>query len=375
MSVTMPLLPTDIPEDIGIPSATFEEITSYIESWVDGDRTEAAAIGLARRGRVLTRGIGRMMLESGEMVLPADAIFLIASITKPVTCAAVMLLIEKGLTQIDMPVNAIVPEFRGQGKETITLHHLLTHTSGLPDMIPENVEYRKEFRPLDEFIKRICTVDLHFTPGTNISYQSTGIAMLGEIVKRVTRKPLPEFLHDEIFVPLGMDDTSLGIQYIDESRIPTIRVPEEVIEAEWNWNRAYWRELEAPWGGMFTTVRDLNVFLQTFLNGGAYGDARILSPETVADMIANHTDCMPDLPDEAKQKASWGLGWRLNGPTPSYGRECPPSPQAFGHAGASGTECWADPETDLSCALFTTQPEMYGSREFKKVADMVSGAG
>jgi len=370
MSVTTPLLPTDIPEDVGISSGTFEEINSYMQSWIETDRAAAAAIGLARRGRVLMRGVGRMTLDSDGVVLPADAIFLVASITKPVTCAAVALLLQKGLIQIDTPVSAIVSEFRGQGKETITIHHLLTHTSGLPDMIPENMEYRKEFRPLDKFIERICTVNLLFKPGTGVSYQSTGIAMLGEIVKRITGTPLPEFLHDEFFVPLGMDDTSLGIQNIDENRIPTIRVPEEVIEAEWHWNRAYWRGLGAPWGGMFTTVRDLNIFLQTFLNGGAYGNTRILSPETVAGMIANHTDYMPDLPDEAKQKANWGLGWRLNGPTPSFGGKSPPSQQAFGHGGSTGTECWADPETGLSCALFTTQPEMYGSDEFKRVADL-----
>ncbi|MBI4551194.1 MAG: beta-lactamase family protein, partial [Candidatus Latescibacteria bacterium] len=257
--MTIPI--TDRPEDIGLSSERLAKAFAYIESWVATDLAPGAAIGLARQGRHLTpRGFGRMAPKPDAPMLPSDAIFLTASVTKPVACAAVMLLVERGQAGLDTPVVSVIPEFGAQGKDRVTIRHLLTHTSGLLDMIPENVDYRKRHAPLDEFIARICDLDLLFEPGTNISYQSAGIAILGEIVWRVTGTPLPEFLRREMFEPLGMDDTSLGVRPDLLARIPEIRLPDDLIEADWGWNKPYWRAFGAPWGGMFSTVRDMSVF-------------------------------------------------------------------------------------------------------------------
>lgn len=374
MHARTPLIQASSSQQLGISAKAFDSMMDMIRSWVERDIAPAVALGLAGNGFTISRGFGRMKpgLHSGD--LPADAVFLTASLTKPVTCTAIGQLVERGLIQLQTRVQSLVPEFSGHGKEEVTVHHLLTHTSGLPDMIPENMEYRKSFRPLSDFINRICTLELLFPPGTGISYQSTGIAMLGEIVHRVTGRSLPQFLQQELFETLGMCDTSLGLGDIDESRIPAIRVPEDQMEAEWHWNRRYWRTLGAPWGGMFSTVNDMNIFLQTILNHGKYGKARVLAPQTVKAMTSNHTDGLPGISAEAKGKEAWGLGWRLNQPIPVFGTQSPASALTFGHFGATGTMNWADPATGYSCAVFTTQPSMCGSSEFQALTDIFCNA-
>ncbi|MBI4553312.1 MAG: beta-lactamase family protein, partial [Candidatus Latescibacteria bacterium] len=215
-------------------------------------------------------------------------------------------------------------------------------------------------------------LDLLFEPGTNISYQSAGIAILGEIVWRVTGTPLPEFLRREVFEPLGMADTALGVRPEMLGRIPEIRLPDDLIEADWGWNKPYWRAFGAPWGGMFSTVRDMSVFCQTFLSGGAYGGVRVFDPATVRAMTTDQTALMDRLPAEVKQKEAWGLGWRLNRPETAFGTGL--SPRTFGHYGATGTVVWAAPDTGLSCAIFTTQPSLCESGEFRQCAGMIREA-
>ena len=368
--MSMTLEATERPEDLGLSSDGVAGLLDYIESWIDDDIAPGAAIGLARHGALLTRGFGRMAPEVNAPPLPLDTIFLTASVSKPVTCTAVAKLMETGDVLIDTPVMYFIPEFGVKGKDRIKVHHLLTHTSGLPDMIPENILYRKQHKPLKAFISRICELDLLFEPGTNISYQSTGIAILGEIVQRVTGISLSAFLRREIFLPAGMYDTSLGSGDIDLDRIPFIRLAGDMVDADWSWNNTYWREFGAPWGGMFSTVRDMNIFCQLFLHDGEYGGVRIFEPRTVEDMKANQTQRMPLIPGDTKKTQSWGLGWRLNQP-PAFGNARPPSPEAFGHYGATGTMVWADPDTGLSCALFTTQPTLCDSEAFHRCTDMV----
>jgi CubicO group peptidase (beta-lactamase class C family) len=106
-------------------------------------------------------------------------------------------------------VAEVVPEFGNRGKEAIRVRHLLTHTSGLPDQLPKNHDLRAKHTPLSEFVKRICDLDLLFEPGTRISYQSTGIAILGEIVERLEGRSLCDVLRTLFFDPLGLVDTSL----------------------------------------------------------------------------------------------------------------------------------------------------------------------
>ncbi|MBM3264644.1 MAG: beta-lactamase family protein [candidate division Zixibacteria bacterium] len=362
------------PEDIGLSGQGIDRLYGYMQQLVDTDRVATAAIGIARYGRMLApAAFGRMQPDVGAPVQP-DTIFLTASVTKPVTCAAVCHMIQQGRFDLDTPVAALIPEFGQNGKGRVAVRHLLTHTSGLPDMIPENVEYRKRFAPLEDFLKRIYELKIDFDPGMDIRYQSTGIAVLGEIVRRISGLPLPQYLQLVFFKSFGMKDTSLGSDGIDTERVAHVRLSPEQDAETWTWNKPYWRRFGAPWGGMFSTVRDMNVFLQAFLAGGIFEGVRVLEPATVADMIQNHTALMPGIPQTSKAREARGLGWRINEPRNTSGVETPPSERAFGHNGATGTLVWADPDIGVSCVLFTGQPDMCDSVEIRRCTDLVIAA-
>lgn len=345
------------PNEAGLSPPRLDRVCEWIDRHVAAGHLPAAALLVARRGRIAAhRAFGRQRLSADSPPCQPDTVFLVASVTKPVTCAAAMLLVERGQLALEDPVAAFVPEFAVRGKEAVQVRHLLTHTSGLPDMLPDNEALRAAHQPLEEFIRRICDLPLDFPPGTNVQYQSMGIAMLAEIVRRVTGVPCGEFMRREIFLPLGMADTSLGARTDLYPRIAEVNISDEARQTDWHWNTKYWWHFGAPWGGLFSTVRDLAVFLQTFLNGGRYGDAQVFSPATVAAMTANQIARLPHVPPEVRRERPWGLGWWLNGPHAADFFGDLLSPRAFGHGGATGTVVWADPETDLLCVFFTTQP-------------------
>lgn len=359
----------------GISTKRLNQVYHYLEELVHTGRMPGASILVAVNGiPVEARSFGNMRLQTGSLQVQPDTIFLVASVTKPVTAAAVMLLVERGKLLLDDPVYSIIPEFANRGKETITVRHLMTHTSGLPDMLPENTQLRQQHAPLKEFIRRICDLELDFPSGTNIQYQSCGIAILGEIVERITGSSLPEFLRGEIFSPLGMHDTSLGIGDLQADRIAHVNVGEEMQKVDWGWNKSYWRNFGAPWGGMFSTVNDMFCFCQTFINGGEFDGIRVFSPVTTKAMTTDQTTSMPEIPSEIKSGRVWGLGWRLQ-PTADWSAFGDlVSSGSFGHYGATGTVVWADPFRQMVCILFTTQPSASAEGILGRCSNMVAAS-
>lgn len=270
-----------------------------------------------------------------------DTVFLLASITKPMTAGAVMLLADRGQIKIEDPAGKYLPEFREGGRAKITIRHLLTHTSGLPDMLPENEELRRRHAPLQDFVRGAIKTPLLFAPGAECRYQSMGILLAAEIVKRVTRQPLPRFLAHEVFGKLGLKATSLGLDGREIRRT----APSQIAgSSDWDWNSPYWRGLGAPWGGAFAPAQDVAAFLRAFLHPE---EQRVWKPETAQRMITNQN---------AGLDKAWGLGWAVNsresgGP---FGKGC--SARAFGHSGSTGTLAWADPARDATLVMLTGRP-------------------
>lgn len=366
------MLISDQPEEIGLSASRLQRVYDLLDNCVGQEMITGSAISVARGGIALqAQGFGRMGPQADAQPIQPNTVFLVASVTKPVTAAAAMLLVERGKICLDDLVISIVPEFGSKGKEKITIRHLLTHTPGLPDMLPENEELRAKHAPLSEFVRRICDCELLFDPGTNVSYQSMGIAMLGEIVERFEGMPLRDFMQRELFKPLGMNDTFLGIQQELLDRVARVNVPETT---DWHWNSPYWRNFGAPWGGMFSTVRDMTVFCQMFLNGGELGDVRIFSPATVTAMTSNQIIPMPDIPQRVKFTDAWGLGWQLKPANNSLPFGDLVSPESYGHLGATGTMVWVDPSLETICVLFTNQPNPLDGRLFSLCSNAVAAA-
>jgi len=343
---------------------------NFLEGAVQRDEIPGAAIQLTVGDKLTVRKAFGSFKPNLADPMQQDSIFLVASITKPFTVAAAVLLAERGQLLLDDPACHYLPEFGNSGKENITLRHLMTHSSGLPDMLPENQSLRERHAPMSDFIERICQLKLDFPAGTGLQYQSTGLAILGEIVQRVSGISLKEFLREEFIEPLGMKDTALAMGGLQEERVSVVKLPPEQVGVDWGWNSPYWRNLGAAWGGMFSTVEDLTRFLRMLLNGGEFQGKRIFSRSTIETMILDQTSPMALVPNEQKVMIRGGLGWRL---VPSscwgfFGDFL--SPGSFGHGGATGTVFWADPKRDMTFALLTTQPSIWSESLLCKASNL-----
>ena len=330
-------------------------IVRRFEERIEADAMSAASVRIEQRGDVILDWAGgRLDFDSGAAPIGTDSVYLIASITKPMTCCGVAKLIEWGLIDLQEPVAKYVPEFAANGKEGVLIRHCFTHTSGMPDMLPENEELRQDNAPLREFVASSCRTHLLFPPGTDLRYQSMGILLLAEIAERITKKPFRSFLAEEIFVPAGMDSTHLGWRPDFEGRTVVAKVADGQSTAGWNHNSPYWREFGAPWGGAYSTTADIARLLRLMLDGGAAEDGRpVLLPGTAKLMLGDHTGSLPDLPAPARLAEGYGLGWRIQrlGESGWYGSAVPAG--AFGHAGATGTVAWADPASGVTFVALT----------------------
>ncbi|MDP6665858.1 MAG: serine hydrolase domain-containing protein, partial [Dehalococcoidia bacterium] len=156
-------------------------IVRRLEDRIDSGAMSAASVRVERRGELLFEWAGGTRgFDSAAPPADTESVFHVASISKPMAACGVANLIERGLVDADDPVIEYVPEFGSNRKEGVTLRHCLTHTSGLPDMVPGNIALRKRNAPLSEFMAAACESRLLFPPGTDVRYQSSGILMLSE---------------------------------------------------------------------------------------------------------------------------------------------------------------------------------------------------
>jgi CubicO group peptidase (beta-lactamase class C family) len=326
----------------------FEEASRLMRAQTDSGDVAAAVLHVRRSGHELSRAFGAARVD-----LP----FLVASSTKPMTASAVLWLRDRRELALTDTVAKFVPDFRGGGRGAVTIHHLLTHTSGLPDMLPENTELRRRHAPLSEFVARTCRTPLLFQPGAKVSYQSMGILLAAAIVEKVSGEPMPGFVARTVFDPLGMRQTSFGLGGRRIADTAQCQVP-EAERSDWDWNSPYWRNLSAPWGGAHATARDLGTFLEAFVSTG--GTA--LSKSTADEMRAIQTGTL---------RPRFGLTWQRE--PGAFGRTC--SAETFGHSGSTGTMIWHDPATATTCVILTTRPATGSMASLlRPVSEIVGGA-
>jgi CubicO group peptidase (beta-lactamase class C family) len=307
------------------------------------------------------------------------AIFLIASITKPIVAMGAMLLVERGQLALNDRVADYLPEFGKQGKYGTTIRNLLTHTSGLPDMLTNNAELRQAHASLADFVKQTCAIAPDFPPGRSVQYQSMGFAVLAAIIEQISGQTCAEFLRQEFFLPLGMKETRLGApdDWFEGTppvadRIAEIRVPVDQMEAtDWNWNSRYWRQLGAPWGGLLTTPADLGQFAQLMLNGGRVGDRQLLSTATIGASVTNQLATMKDVPEEDRRFRPWGFGWRMQWANHANTFGDLVSSSTYGHWGATGTVLWIDHERQSFALILSTQPLDPNGAPFQRLSNAI----
>lgn len=370
----MPKLDYARPEEIGLDRERLNEAFNLLRKWTGGPDAPlpGGAILVGRNGKcVEPRFFGRQGPEPDAEPIRRDGMFLMASITKPVVYMAALQLVERGLLNLSDRVTRHIPEFAAHHKEDTLVLHLFTHTSGLPDMLPDNTELRRAHAPLSRFIEGAINAVPLFAPGTGLSYQSMGTLVVAEIVQRLTGRPIAEVLQRQIFEPLELKSISLGSRGVDRSRLVRVEEREEEQGTDFGWNSHYWQELGSPWGTLFSAPDDFAVICQLLLGGGQVAGVRLLSSATVAALRTNR---LHDLPEPIRRTQPWGLGWRMNhrGLPDSWGDIL--GPNVFGHSGATGTLCWMDPDRDAFCLILTTGVRAKAPWRLVHLSNMIASA-
>lgn len=349
-------LPHAKPADIGIDPKQLQVAYDLMEKWTTGKDAPVpgGAILVGRDGKVVPpRFFGRQGPEADAEPIRKDAMFYLASVTKPFIYMAAMRLVERGELNLSDRVTRYIPEFTGGGKDDAQILHLFTHTSGLPDELPNNAELRRKRSPLKAFVEGAMKAELLFKPGTRYSYASCGTVLTAEIIQRLSGQSVREFMKREVIDPLGLKSTGLGSQGFAPERLVRAVVPDYQKYKDADWNSTYWREFGSPAGGMFSTPEDVAVICSLMLGGGAWNGLKLLSPATVRMMTSNRLGDMPDVPESVRRTQPWGLGWRLNhaGTPDSWGDLL--DGRVFGHTGSVGNLVWMDPHTKGFCILLS----------------------
>jgi CubicO group peptidase (beta-lactamase class C family) len=323
---------------------TSKEVTAALNPFVDKGTLAGAVTVVADKDKVLSLDTVGSAAIAGKKPMAADTLFWIASQSKPITAVAVMLLVDDGKLKIDDPVVKHLPEFKnvkvrvkdekGEAslvapKVTMTIKHLLSHTSGMP------FASAKETPTLDGLTLKDATesyavTPLHAEPGAKYQYSNAGINTAGRIVEVVSGMPFEKFLDKRLFGPLGMKDTTFFPNKEQVSRLAKAYRPkkggglEETKIGQLKYPLDGPGRHPMPAGGLFSTARDVTIFCQMMLNGGTHGGKRILSEESVKAMTTKQTGKLPN---------GYGLGWSTG--------------SAFGHGGALSTNMAVHPKQGL----------------------------
>lgn len=343
-----PLLSTADPADVGMDPARLARLDDLVEEIIASGRMPGCVILVARHGAVVWRkAYGMAEVEPEQRPMSADTPFDLASLTKTVaTTTAAMILLERGEFRLDQPVAYYIPAFGDKGKGDITLRQLLLHTSGLPAW----EDFGKTCSNTADVIDAICALEPKYAPGVRYLYSDLNMILLGEVIRRVDGRRLDEFCLEEVFEPLGMAHTMFNpTGAFAASAAATTRaegradVPDgTMLVGRVHDNNAAVMGGVSGHAGLFSTADDLAVFAQMLLNGGIYGDTRILSPVTVKRMTEEHL--------RVGTTVRRGLGWDLHSDEFCTSGDLLSS-SAYGHTGFTGTSLWVDPQNDLFVIL------------------------
>jgi uncharacterized protein YbbC (DUF1343 family)/CubicO group peptidase (beta-lactamase class C family) len=371
-------------------SSRLEQIDGVVREAIEQKKCPGAVVLVSRFGRVVwwrpygQRCLGESATDDHRVrathhnshagALPApyaepmsrETVFDMASLTKVMaTATSVMILIDRGEITLGDRVTRFIPEFGQNGKESVTIEQLLRHRGGL---IADN--------PVDDYrdgpaksLERICALKPTYEPGSKFLYTDVGYITLGEIVRRVSGRPLDGFARENIFEPLGMCDTRFEIDAFQRSRTaPTERRDDRWMRGEVHDPRAHLLGGVAGHAGLFSTARDVATYAHMILGGGELCGRRVLSRAAIAAMTS---------PGDTPPRQLRGLGWDIDTPFTSIRGDLFPV-GGFGHTGFTGTSLWIDPASQTVVVILTNRvhPDGKGDvRELRrKVATIVASS-
>ncbi len=386
--LTVAAVPSGKPEDVGLSTERLQRINQVVQRAIDANEITGAVTVVSRKGRVAHFEAQGVMDTQRHTPMRKDAIFRMASMTKPIIGVAVMMMLEEGKVRLSDPVGQFIPEFKGSkvamempssgrgaapgqpprppdiytvpATRDITVRDLLTHTSGLASggagsreagrMAPRDTSSN-----LAAYMPKLGRAPLDFQPGTQWRYSAlAGIETLGRIVEVVSGQTLDVFLKQRIFDPLGMKDTSF---FPTDDRLPRVvslyeRTPkglQKIETPEWLATKTFF----SGGGGLWSTGEDYLQFAQMLTNGGELNGKRLLSPRTVALMASNHVGDLYGQAGTARRGMGFGLTVEVVvDPIAANRRQ---SSGSFGWDGAFGTHFWVDPKEQIAGVLLIQQ--------------------
>ncbi|MEM7000587.1 MAG: serine hydrolase domain-containing protein [Pseudomonadota bacterium] len=361
-------------EALGLDAEAVASLLARVRREVDEGLLPGAQVALARNGQIaVAESFGNASNES---------LICMFSATKGITSAAAWLLFQEGTLDEQERVADIIPEFAANDKQDITVQQLFTHTAGFP---------HAPFRPSqwlskEETLARFTQWRLTFEPGTQFEYHpSSSMWVIAELIERRSGLSYTDFVRERVLEPLALDDVFVGLPHGQNDRcLPVAHCGEAMTEADYQamgmpvppetevtedallaFNQPEVRAIGVPGGGGFANATGLALFYQALLHGGLDG-VELWSDETRSDALRVRSGDLKDL--MFRQPANRALGLIISGDDSrsfrGFGKTN--SPSAFGHNGAGGQLCWADPQTGLSLTYLTPGHDRNNVRQARR---------
>ncbi|HUR32625.1 MAG TPA: serine hydrolase domain-containing protein [Vicinamibacterales bacterium] len=389
------------PEDVGLAADRLPRIHDTVQRYLDAGQLAGAVTLVARRGRVAHFEAHGVMDLDSKAPMRKDAIFRIASMSKPVTGVAIMMLVEEGKVRLTDPVSRFIPEFKelkvavikpgyvtppvAQGQQPpvpdyytvpanreITVRDLLTHTSGLEsgslgNRVGSRLAPRDVTKTLADQVPKLALVPLDFQPGSQWTYSLlAGMDTLSRIVEIASGQTYDRFLKQRLFDPLGMKDSGFFVADDKVGRIAGLynRTPRGIEKGEtpaWLATRTFF----SGGGGLWSTAEDYAQFAQMLANGGELNGQRLLSPLTVELMASNHVGALYSGAGAGTRGEGMGFGLSMEVILDAVAANRRTSSGSFGWDGAFGTHFWVDPRQRLIGVLMVQTPGTGVTRDFE----------
>ena len=371
-------LPTAKPEDVGLSSVRLERIAQVLRGEIDHGRMPGAVIAISRKGKLAYYESFGFLDKAAGTPMPKDAIFALASMTKPMAAVAALMLVETNDLLLNDPIGNYLPALKDMKVATATgteparrqptLQDMMRHTAGVTYGIQGTTDLHKRYPSGNvsdtmsgpQFLETLGKLPLHYQPGTRWDY-SFGLEVTGLAVEVVTKQRLGDFLQSRLFVPLGMVDTQFVVPASKAARIarplpldpetgkpPTFRVPVK----PW--------QFDCGGGCASGTAMDYTRFALMLLNKGTLGGTRILGRKTVEYMTADQLGADVDVERlhnfAVEHIAGFGFGLGVAVRRQAGVAGVPGTPGEFLWSGAQGTMFWVDPKEELTVVYLANTP-------------------
>ena len=363
------------PEAASLQASRLKYIDDVVTESIAARETPGAVVLVARNGRIAyLKAFGNRSVQPKTEPMTADTIFDISSLTKVVaTLPSVMRLVESGKLRIEDRVKRYLPKFTGGGKDPITVRQLLNHYSGLP----ADFDLSKPWSGYAAALEELWKVETASDPGKEFVYSDLNFIALGEIIRSLTGKPLDGFAREQIFLPLGMNETlfcppaNLTARIAPtEPRRNTLRYLkgqladslDKMVRGEVHDPTAWRMGGVAGHAGLFSTAKDLGIYAQMLLDGGSYGGVRLLSPASVAAMTSVQSP-----PGSIEVR---GLGWDLQSTYSAPGGDLLKG--GYGHTGFTGTSLWIHPQSSTFIIVLTNRVHPDGGKDINHLRAVIA---